>query len=46
LRSDKVDELVSEGKAVGYRKPRNANGSYGRYFHAYLMRALARRDRD
>jgi hypothetical protein len=44
LPSDKVDALVAEGRAVAYRKPRNANGSYGRYFHAYLMRALARRD--
>jgi hypothetical protein len=46
LPAGKVEGLVAEGKAVAYRKPRNASGSYGRCFHAYLMRALARRDRD
>jgi hypothetical protein len=43
LPSGKVDALVAEGRAVAYRKPRNANGSYGRCFHAYLMRLIRNR---
>ena len=38
LSSTIVDRLVAEAKEVGYRKPKNANGSRGRYFHAYLSR--------
>lgn len=38
LRSSKVDELLTVADKVKYRKPRNANGSRGRYFHAYLNR--------
>jgi len=36
-----VDALLVEADRVKYRKPRNANGSRGRYFHDRLQR-LAR----
>jgi len=39
LSSSKVDALVDEAKRRGYKKPKNANGSRGRYFHAYLQRS-------
>ena len=38
LDSSTVCELVEVAKAVGYRQPRNANGSTARYFFAYLQR--------
>lgn len=38
LQSEFVDRLVAAADARGYRKPRNANGSRARCFHAYLMR--------
>ena len=38
LDSDTVQRLADTAKAVGYRKPRNANGSTARYFFAYLAR--------
>ena len=38
LSSSKVDELVTAAVAAKYHKPKNANGSRGRYFHAYLQR--------
>ena len=38
LGSDTVARLVEVAKAVGYRRPRNANGSTARYFFAYLTR--------
>lgn len=38
LRSSQVDGLVNAARRYGYRKPKNANGSTGRYFHAYLQR--------
>lgn len=38
LSSSTVVELVEVAKAVGYHKPRNANGSTARYFFAYLAR--------
>lgn len=34
-----VCALLDSADLLGYRKPRNANGSRGRYFHAYLVRA-------
>jgi len=40
LGSAEVQMLVQEGKKFGYRKPRNANGSFGRYFYAYCQKAL------
>lgn len=39
LRTEQVDALLGEADARRYRKPRNANGSRARYFHAYLVRA-------
>lgn len=38
LNSDRVLALVDAAKAHGYKKPKDANGSTGRYFHAYLQR--------
>lgn len=38
LSSTIVDRLLDAAGKVGYRKPKNANGSRGRYFHAYLQR--------
>ena len=38
LRSGTVDALLVEADRVRYRKPRNANGSRGRYFHERLQR--------
>lgn len=42
LRSGEVEALLVEADARRYRKPRNANGSRGRYFHAYLRRIADR----
>ncbi len=39
LRSSEVDGVIAAADSRGYRKPRNANGSRARYFHAYLRRA-------
>lgn len=38
LGSDTVQRLADTARAVGYRRPRNANGSTARYFFAYLAR--------
>lgn len=35
-----VDSLCTIARAVGYRKPRNANGSLARCFYAYLNRGV------
>jgi len=39
LRGDKVDFLLSLCRAVGYKKPKKASGSTGRYFYYYLRKA-------
>lgn len=44
LNSSRVDALVQEGKRLRYRHPKNANGSYGRYFHEYMQRRAQGRD--
>lgn len=38
LRSVQVDTLLEWADVCRYRKPRNANGSRGRYFHNMLQR--------
>ena len=38
----RVSMLVVAAKQLRYRKPRNANGSMGRYFHAMLVRKARR----
>lgn len=38
LSSETVLKLLDYAKAHKYRTPRNANGSRGRYFHAYVNR--------
>lgn len=45
LPASAVESLLREARAVGYRRPKNANGSRARYFHAYLVRVAAR-ERD
>lgn len=42
LTSTQVDALLIKADAWRYRKPKNANGSRGRYFHAMLIRRLNR----
>jgi hypothetical protein len=44
LHSNQVESLIAEADRAGYRKPKNANGSRGRYFHAYLTRVAAREE--
>jgi len=38
--SDQKERVLRAANLIGYRKPKNANGSRGRYFAAYLARAL------
>jgi hypothetical protein len=38
LSSSQVEALLVEADRLKYRKPKNANGSRGRYFHAALQR--------
>lgn len=42
LDSNQVNRVLMEADERGYRKPRNANGSRGRYFFAYVQRATHR----
>ena len=44
LSSSQVEALLAEADRVKYRKPRNANGSRGRYFHDLLQRRAARKE--
>lgn len=41
LPASAVDELLEHANRLKYRKPRNANGSRGRYFHDMLQRRAA-----
>jgi len=38
LSSWQVEKLLEYAVIHKYRKPKNANGSRGRYFHAYVQR--------
>lgn len=42
LNSDRVILLLDAANEHRYRKPKNANGSRCRYFHAYLQRLAAK----
>jgi len=42
LSNSQVDALLEHAKKQKYRKPKNANGSTGRYFHAKLQREARR----
>jgi hypothetical protein len=42
LSSSQVEALLVEADKHKYRKPRNANGSRGRYFHEMLQRRAKR----
>lgn len=41
LSQSQVEALLAEADRIGYRRPKNANGSRGRYFFAAVQRALA-----
>lgn len=41
LNSDQVDGLLDCADMYKYRKPKNANGSRARYFHAMVERAAS-----
>jgi hypothetical protein len=41
LRATAVERVLAAADFVGYRRPKNANGSRARCFHARLMRDLA-----
>ncbi len=38
LSASEVDTLLTIRKLTGYRKPKNASGSTGRYFYHYLQK--------
>jgi hypothetical protein len=42
LNTSQVQALLVEADMQRYRKPRNANGSRGRYFYAMLQRRAAK----
>ena len=42
LSGGQVNRLLEEADRVKYRRPKDANGSRGRYFHALLQRRAAR----
>lgn len=42
LDSSQVDAIVAAAARAKYRKPRNANGSRGRYYHDRLQRQAQR----
>jgi len=44
LRSSEVERVLDAADSVKYRRPKNANGSRGRYFYARLTRAINRKD--
>lgn len=44
LPSHTVESILAAADFVKYRKPRNANGSRARYFHAYLRRIANKTD--
>lgn len=44
LGQSQVSTLLTYADRYKYRAPKNANGSRGRYFHAYVERAASRED--
>lgn len=42
LNPAQVDQLLDEARRVRYQKPKNANGSRGRYFYQKLQREAGR----
>lgn len=44
LSTSQVESLLAEADRVKYRKPSNANGSRGRYFHDLLQRRARRKE--
>ncbi len=45
LTSEQVDGLLAFADELKYRKPKHANGSRARYFHAFVERVANRRER-
>lgn len=43
LRASEVEQVLAAADEWKYRKPKNANGSRGRYFYALLNRAAKRK---
>jgi hypothetical protein len=43
LSASEVGQVIDAADEWGYRKPKNANGSRGRYFFAALQRAINRK---
>ncbi len=43
LSSEVVERLLDFAGQYGYRKPKNANGSRGRCWHAHLQRVARRK---
>lgn len=46
LSSSEVDVVLTHADAAKYRKPKNANGSRGRYYWAKLQRKYERRQKE
>lgn len=44
LNSSQVEALLEYADELGYRKPKNANGSRARYFYAYVQRSAVDRE--
>ena len=44
LRASQVGVIVDLAKQSGYRRPKNANGSTGRYYFSALQRAYNREE--
>lgn len=44
LRSEQVEKVLAAADERKYVQPKNANGSRGRYFYAYLCRAARKND--
>ncbi len=42
LKAEQIANLLAFAYERKYRKPKNANGSSGRCFHAYVIRATKR----
>ena len=43
LNTAQVEVLLAEANHCHYRRPKNANGSKGRYWYEYLLRITARK---
>ncbi len=44
LTVDQIMSLLAFADELKYRRPKNANGSRGRYFHEYMQRRARRKE--